>query len=131
MLGSSADTLTLQGSGSWMEMASFKAGDALPTGALALSNGATLDAVYGAGKAYTAETALDGYVFEQVGAKGKPVKYLTVYTDATIVSTLASPSATVFAQAISAYGAAGGTYTGPATPPPASPTGVVIAAPTA
>lgn len=104
MLGSTSDTVTLDGGGKWVEVATFTPGTSpLPTGASALQGGAILDALYGS-KTYTAENALTGYVFESVGAKGAAIKYATIYTDATIVNNLTAPTGALLTQAMAQYG---------------------------
>lgn len=114
LLGSSADTLTLEGAGKWVEVASFAPGAPLPAHAMALQGGPVLDALYAGGN-HTAENALEGYLFEQVGYQGAPLKYVTIYTDATLSNSLLAPSAAVMAQAMSAYGASSGGSGAPLT----------------
>jgi len=101
MLGSSIDTVTLSGVGTWVEIATFAPGAALPTHATALQGGAILDALY-ASKSHTAENSLTGYLFEQVSPSGAPLKYATIYTDATVSNALAVPAA--LAQAMAQLG---------------------------
>lgn len=96
MLGSAEDTLTLTGNGKWVEAATFSPGSALPEHAQALANAAMIDAAFGSTK-YTAENALIGHLFEQLNNQGQVVKYMTVYTDATIDNALSSPLETVLA----------------------------------
>jgi hypothetical protein len=103
LLGSTAATVTLEGNGTWVEVATFGPGAALPAHAAALQDASMLDALYGASKAHTAENALTGYLFENVNAKGAALKYATLYTDATVDNTLAAPSATVLAQAMAQF----------------------------
>jgi hypothetical protein len=91
MLGSSGDVLTLSGTGKWVEVATFGPGEALPDHASALASADVLDAQYGSSK-HTAENSLTGHLFEQVNNQGVALKYLTVYTDATVVDTLAKPA---------------------------------------
>lgn len=122
LLGSSADTLTLEGANKWTLLTTFAPGAALPTNAAVLAGGAALDAAYGS-KTHTAENALTGYLFEEVGAKGAAIKYVTIYTDATVSNALAAPAATQMAQAMAAFGAsaqAPTTSTPPAQPPATS-----------
>jgi hypothetical protein len=91
MLGSSGDVLTLMGSGKWVEAATFAPGAALPEHASALVGADVLDSLFGSAK-HTAETSLTGHLFEMVNSAGEAVKYLTVYTDATINDTLLKPT---------------------------------------
>jgi hypothetical protein len=91
MLGSSGDVLTLSGTGKWVEVATFAPGEALPNHASALASADVLDAQFGSSK-HTAENSLTGHLFEQVNNQGVALKYLTVYTDATVVDTLAKPA---------------------------------------
>jgi hypothetical protein len=91
MLGSSGDVLTLSGTGKWVEAATFAPGAALPEHASALVSADVLDAQFGSSK-HTAENSLTGHLFEQVNNQGVVLKYLTVYTDATVVDTLAKPA---------------------------------------
>lgn len=91
LLGSLDDTLTLSGGGKWIQVAEFQ-GSALPDHAVALSNASLLDAEFGLSP-HKAETSLVGHLFEQVDLRGNVVKYLTVYTDATIDNQLAAPTA--------------------------------------
>lgn len=92
MLGSSDDTLQLSGLGKWMEVATFAPGSALPEHAAALANAELLNAAFGLSQ-HTAENSLIGHLFEQVDNQGNALKYLTVYTDATVDSLLAQPAA--------------------------------------
>lgn len=98
MLGSTDDTLSLLGSGKWVEVSSFAPGAPLPEHASALSNADILDAQFGA-STHKAATSLTGHLFEQVDLRGNAVKFLTVYTDATIDNQLATPSAAMSALA--------------------------------
>ena len=107
LLGSSADTLTLSGAGRWKNLGSFNPGDPLPTHATTLAGGAILDALYNGGPTHTAENSLVGTLYEQVSGTGAAVKYVTVYTDATVVSTLLSPPAALLAQSIAQLGSSG------------------------
>jgi hypothetical protein len=91
LLGSSGDVLTLSGTGKWVEVASFGPGADLPAHASALASPDVLDAVFGS-QTHTAENSLSGYLFEQVNSTGGAIKYLTVYTDATLHSTLVGAS---------------------------------------
>lgn len=91
LLGSSDDTVHLTGGGKWVQVAAFAPGSALPDHASALVGADVLDAQFGS-KVHTAENSLTGYLFEQVDLKGNPVKYLTVYTDATIDNQLTAPT---------------------------------------
>jgi hypothetical protein len=91
MLGSSGDVLTLSGTGKWVEVATFAPGAALPQHASALVDASVLDAQFGSLQ-HTAENSLTGHLFEQVNNQGTVLKYLTVYTDATVVDTLAKPA---------------------------------------
>lgn len=95
-LGSADDTLNLSGNGKWVEIATFAPGSALPAHAAALENVDALNALFG-NSPHKAETSLVGHLFEQVDLKGNAVKYLTVYTDATINSELAAPAAHLMA----------------------------------
>jgi hypothetical protein len=118
MLGSADDTVTLEGAGKWMQVATFAPGAALPTHASALVGGALLDSIYG-GKTHTAENSLTGYLYEEVNAKGAPIEYVTIYSDATIANNLAAPSATLLSQAMAQFGAStlGGGGTSDVPPP--------------
>lgn len=95
-LGSDADTLDLSGSGKWVEVATFAPGSSAPLHAAALQGASVLNAHYGTGA--DAAAVLTGHLFEQVGATGNAIKYLTVYTDATIINELAEPSAFALSQ---------------------------------
>ncbi len=90
MLGSTADTLTLSGAGKWLEVATFAPGAALPDHASALLNADILNSTFGLSP-HKAENSLIGHLFEQVDIHGAALKYLTVYTDATIDNLLAAP----------------------------------------
>lgn len=90
LLGSLDDTLTLSGGGKWIQVAEFQ-GSALPEHAVALSNANLLDAEFGVSP-HKAATSLVGHLFEQVDLRGNVVKYLTVYTDATIDNQLVAPT---------------------------------------
>lgn len=92
LLGSVDDTLSLSGGGKWIQVAEFQGSAALPEHAVALTNASVLDAEFGV-SAHKAATSLQGYLFEQVDLKGNVVKYLTVYTDATLDNLLAAPNA--------------------------------------
>ncbi len=92
LLGSVDDTLSLSGGGKWIQVAEFQGSAALPDHAVALTNASALDAEFGAA-GHKAQTSLTGYLFEQVDLKGNVIKYLTVYTDATLDNQLAAPSA--------------------------------------
>ncbi|HYZ47602.1 MAG TPA: hypothetical protein VE567_01775 [Sphingomonas sp.] len=94
LLGSSADTLTLSGAGKWAEIATFKPGEPLPDHAVALSNTGVLNDLFASSK-HTAENSLDGHLFAQVNSRGDVVKYVTVYTDATIDNHLAVGTASL------------------------------------
>jgi len=96
LLGSTSDTLSLSGNGKWVEIASFAPGAALPLHASALINANILDAQFGTSP-HKAATSMTGHLFEQVDLHGNPVKFLTVYTDATIDNQLATPAASVMA----------------------------------
>jgi hypothetical protein len=90
LLGSSTDTLTLSGGGKWLEVATFAPGALLPAHASALVNADILNATFGVSP-HKAENSLIGHLFEQVDIHGAALKYLTVYTDATIDNLLAAP----------------------------------------
>ena len=90
MLGSADDTLTLSGKGNWVEIGTFAPGSELPAHAVALQNADELDALFGPSR-HTAENSLVGHLFEQVDFNGNAVKYLTVYTDATLQVDLTAP----------------------------------------
>ncbi len=90
MLGSADDTLNLSGLGRWNEVATFKPGDALPDHASGLVGADLLKQAFGPGP-YNPETALTGHLFAQVNNQGAAIKYVTIYTDATIESTLLPP----------------------------------------
>lgn len=90
MLGSADDTLTLSGKGLWVEIGTFAPGSELPAHAAALQHADDLNALFGLSR-HTAETSLVGHLFEQVDLKGNALKYLTVYTDATLQVDLSAP----------------------------------------
>lgn len=102
LLGSADDTLTLSGQGRWIEVDTFAPGAALPAHASALLNAADLDAEF-ANPSHKAVTSLTGHLFEQVDARGNALKYLTVYTDATINNLLTAPTAAAAAFAHADY----------------------------
>jgi hypothetical protein len=91
LLGSAEDVLNLSGTGKWVEAAVFAPGDPLPDHALPILHAEILNSVMGvqSASAHSAENALIGHLFAQVNGKGEAIKYLTVYTDATIESSLA------------------------------------------
>lgn len=92
MLGSADDMLQLSGMGKWVEVATFAPGSAAPEHASALVNAELLNAAFGQSQ-HTAENSLIGHLFEQVDNQGNALKYLTVYTDATVDNLLAQPAA--------------------------------------
>jgi hypothetical protein len=109
MLGGSASTLTISaGTGTkWVEVATFAPGSTPPAHAEALSNATILNSLFLGGTTYTAQNSLSGYLFEQVNARGVALKYVTIYTDATLISALtpASASVTAMAQSMAQMGA--------------------------
>ena len=100
LLGSSADTLTISGAGRFVDLGSFAPGDQLPANASPLVGAAVLDALYGGGSSHTAENSLVGTLYEEVNGHGAAIKYVTIYTDATLDSKLVSPPAAHLAQAM-------------------------------
>jgi hypothetical protein len=107
MLGGDAgDALTLEGPGKWMQIATFAPGSALPTHATTLTGATILDGLYG-GSTHTAENSMTGYLFEDVGAKGVPLKFVTIYSDSAINNQMAAPSAALMAQALAQLSAQG------------------------
>jgi hypothetical protein len=133
MLGGAASTLTISAGATthWVEVATFAPGTTPPPNAEALSNPKVLDALFLGGTTYTAENKLTGYLFEQVGAKGAALKYVTIYTDATLVNNLTPASAAAMAQAMAQVGApsaSAGAH--PAAVPPAA-TALNLASPLA
>ena len=106
MLGSTNSTLTLSATTGtfWNEVATWAPGTTPPQGALPVEQPAILDALYGPGT-YKAENSLTGYLFEQVTKKVAVLKYVTVYTDGTLVANLtAPPAAAAMAQAMAQMG---------------------------
>lgn len=101
LLGSDADTLTLAGGGKWIQIADFAGSEPLPDHAVALTNAAALDAEFGP-STHKADTSLHGFLFQQVDLKGNVIKYLTVYTDATLDNQLAAPVASATKLGLSA-----------------------------
>jgi hypothetical protein len=93
LLGSVDDVLTLSGGGRWLEVSTFAPGSTLPAHAAALAHADLLDAAFGS-HTHTAENSLTGYLFEQLDLHGNVLKYVTVYTDATIDSLLTPPATT-------------------------------------
>lgn len=91
LLGSDADTLSLAGGGKWAQIADFQGSAPLPEHAVALSNTGALAAEFGRTPDKVA-AGLHGYLFQQVDLKGNVIKYLTVYTDATLDNQLAAPA---------------------------------------
>lgn len=91
LLGSQADTLSLAGGGKWTQIADFQGSAPLPDHAVALTNNSALAAEFGRSPE-KAVAGLHGYLFQQVDLKGNVVKYLTVYTDATLDNQLAAPA---------------------------------------
>lgn len=91
LLGSDADTLSLAGGGKWTQIADFQGSAPLPEHAVALSNTGALAAEFGRTPDKVA-AGLHGYLFQQVDLKGNVIKYLTVYTDATLDNQLAAPA---------------------------------------
>jgi len=83
LLGSTDDTLNLFGTGKWVQVAQFAPGTPLPTNASALVGADLLDAAFG-NASHKADASLTGYLFEQVNRTGDALRYVTVYTDATI-----------------------------------------------
>jgi hypothetical protein len=109
--GDASDVLTLEGPGKWMEIGTpFAPGSALPTHATALTGATILDGLYG-GTVHTAENSLTGYLFEDVGAKGVPLKFVTIYSDSAINNQLAAPSTALMAQALAQLNSGGSTVT--------------------
>jgi hypothetical protein len=107
MLGGAASTLTISAAigTKWVEVTSFAPGTAPPANAQALSNATILDSLFLGGSTYKAENQLTGYLFEQVNARGAALKYVTVYTDATLVNNLTAGSTAMMAQAMAQMGA--------------------------
>ncbi|MGV3510880.1 MAG: hypothetical protein ACO1OX_02635 [Novosphingobium sp.] len=102
LLGSDADTLSLAGGGKWIQIADFAGSAPLPEHAVALTNAAALDAEFGP-STHKAATSLHGFLFQQVDLKGNVIKYLTVYTDATLDNQLAAPVASASKLSLSAF----------------------------
>jgi hypothetical protein len=125
MLGSSTDTLTLSGNGKWQQIATISPGGNLPTGATALTDASALDAAFnGHATSGKAEATLVGNLFEQLGSGGVVTRYVTIWTDATIVSPFPS-AVTSMVQAMAGQSSGsstdGVTTTSNSTPSPVSP----------
>jgi hypothetical protein len=102
LLGGPGSTLTLSApvGSHWTLVTSFAPGAAPPPNAEALKDpNGIIDTLYAKGGT-PAETTLTGYLYEQVNSKGAALKYVTVYTDATLVSNLSAPSAAALTQAM-------------------------------
>jgi hypothetical protein len=105
LLGSVNDTVTLSGAGVWEQIATISPGASLPAHATALTDATALDALFnGNANSQKAEKTLTGYLFEQVGPHGGAVRYATVWTDAAIAATFATPAATSFVQGMAQGG---------------------------
>jgi hypothetical protein len=102
MLGGAASTLTISAATGtkWVEVATFAPGSTPPANAEALSNATILNSLFLGGPTYTAQNSLTGYLFAQVNNRGTALKYVTVYTDATLVSALTPASPAAMAQAM-------------------------------
>ncbi|HEX4182670.1 MAG TPA: hypothetical protein VHY34_05385 [Caulobacteraceae bacterium] len=137
-LGGPSNTVTVSGGTTlgWEEVATIAPGGALPTGATALENASTLDTFWKADGGATspttnAEATLKGYVFEQFTAKGAASRFVTLWTDATVVNDLAAPTAAM-AQAMARLGASSASVTtGTSTSSSPTASSSVLASPSA
>jgi len=103
-LGGAADTVTVTGGTTlgWVEVATIAPGSTLPANATALQDSSTLDAFWKAdggsiSPTSNSATRLTGFLFEQVTAKGAASRFVTVWTDATLVNDLTPPTAPMVA----------------------------------
>jgi hypothetical protein len=122
-LGSANSSVTVSAStGTWAEVGPFSQSNAASMGALSLTDANLLDTLFGATKSHNAETALTGYLFEQVvgtGSHEHVVKTVTLYTDATVTNATTPPPAAVLAQFMSQMGSPSASATTTATLAPA------------